>query len=352
MKQNRISVFLSFLMILLPVIIGFLLWNRLPAQMTIHWTASGQADGSSGKLAAILILPLIMVAVQALCLLLTWKTMQQQNKKIISLVIWIIPVINLFSQGIILATALDIKLPLAAFTYIPIGLMFILIGNYMPKTKQNRYFGIKIKWTLSDEKNWNATHRFAGKLWVFGGLAFFFCIFFPLKLMPWVFTILIAIMVLLPILYSYRFHKMNPDTDEKLSPPSKPTVIISTILGFAIAGFAIALCFTGSLQYEFGDRSFTVKASYWADPVVEYETIDSIEYREDLDRGVRVGGFGSPKLSMGNFRNDEFGNYVCYTYTGCKDSIVITSEGKHLVLSGKDETQTRQIYETILQYMQ
>ena len=50
-----------------------------------------------------------------------------------------------------------------------LGFMFIIIGNYLPKCKQNFTLGIKIKWTLENEENWNKTHRFAGKVWFIGG---------------------------------------------------------------------------------------------------------------------------------------------------------------------------------------
>ena len=51
-----------------------------------------------------------------------------------------------------------------------LGLMFAAIGNYFPKCRPNRTVGIRIIWTLGSEENWNATHRFAGKVWVIGGL--------------------------------------------------------------------------------------------------------------------------------------------------------------------------------------
>lgn len=51
-----------------------------------------------------------------------------------------------------------------------IGVMFIGIGNYMPKLKQNYTIGIKVPWTLNSEENWNMTHRMAGKVYVVAGV--------------------------------------------------------------------------------------------------------------------------------------------------------------------------------------
>ena len=48
--------------------------------------------------------------------------------------------------------------------------MFIGLGNYMPKLKQNYTIGIKVPWTLNSEENWNMTHRMAGKVYVVAGV--------------------------------------------------------------------------------------------------------------------------------------------------------------------------------------
>mgnify|MGYP000573868704 FL=1 len=54
---------------------------------------------------------------------------------------------------------------LMAILYVGMGLLFVIVGNYLPKVKPNRTIGIRVVWTLQDEENWNATHRFSGKIW-------------------------------------------------------------------------------------------------------------------------------------------------------------------------------------------
>ena len=44
------------------------------------------------------------------------------------------------------------------------GTRFIVIGNYLPKIKQNNTIGIRIVLTLQDGENWNATHSFSGRI--------------------------------------------------------------------------------------------------------------------------------------------------------------------------------------------
>lgn len=50
-----------------------------------------------------------------------------------------------------------------ALIYYGTSLLFIVIGNYLPKIRQNNTIGIRIVWTLQDEENWNATHSFSGR---------------------------------------------------------------------------------------------------------------------------------------------------------------------------------------------
>ena len=81
----------------------------------------------------------------------------------------------------------------------------LIIGNYMPKTKQSYTMGIRLPWTLHSEENWNRTHRLAGFLWVLGGLYFIVMSFVGWT--PAGFLIPLAVMVLVPTVYSYVLYK-------------------------------------------------------------------------------------------------------------------------------------------------
>lgn len=50
------------------------------------------------------------------------------------------------------------------------GVLFVVMGNYLPKAKQSYTLGIKIAWTLNSEENWNRPHRLAGWIWMISGL--------------------------------------------------------------------------------------------------------------------------------------------------------------------------------------
>ena len=205
-KKNLKVLIITSVVLLLPILAGLILWNQLPEQMPTHWNAAGEVDGWSGKAFAVFGLPLIMVAAQWLCMLGTAADPKKSNhsEKVLHLVLWISPVLSVVLHAVTYATALGHAVPMEVVMPILIGLIFTIIGNYMPKCKQNYTIGIKIPWTLDNEENWNRTHRFAGWLWTFCGIAIMCTGFFGGF---WVFLPVTLLMVLAPIIYSYVLHK-------------------------------------------------------------------------------------------------------------------------------------------------
>jgi uncharacterized membrane protein len=85
------------------------------------------------------------------------------------------------------------------------GILFILIGNYMPKTRQNYTIGIKVPWALDNEENWNRTHRLAGYLWVAGGLILVILALAGLS-NPVLMIGVVVVFTLVPAIYSWWLH--------------------------------------------------------------------------------------------------------------------------------------------------
>lgn len=95
---------------------------------------------------------------------------EQIHHKPVLVSIWIVPLITILINVLIYIIALGGKVSMTMAVFFIIGVMFIGLGNYMPKLKQNYTIGIKVPWTLNSEENWNMTHRMAGKLYVVAGV--------------------------------------------------------------------------------------------------------------------------------------------------------------------------------------
>ncbi len=205
-KKNLKILIITSVIILLPIVAGLILWNKFPDEIPIHFNAQGVADGFGGKGLAVFGMPLFMLAVHWFCIFITALDPKSKNitEKSIHLVLWITPALSVFVSGIIYSFALGYELNINTVFSVFFGLFFIIIGNYMPKCKQNYSIGVKVPWALESEENWNYTHRLAGKTWVIGGLLIIALSFFKTV---WIFMAITIIMVLIPVIGSYLFHK-------------------------------------------------------------------------------------------------------------------------------------------------
>jgi len=355
LRRNKGKLILSSLVTLLPALVGLLLWDKLPDEIITHWNAAGEADSWSSKGEAILLLPLILLAVQWLCLFFTAKDPknQEQSPKAFLIVIWVIPALSIVLMGFTYFVALGQAFSALRLMNLLFGLLFMVMGNYMPKFKQNYTMGIKIHWTLRSEENWNATHRFAGKVWFVCGLAILVSTFLPGGASIAVLFLAILPAVALPILYSWRFHRRQvaSGTAPEDTPPTtyektgrKVSAIALPIIFILVA----ILMFTGNIRSECLDDYLLITATYHEDATIAYSQIDSVEYRAEKVPGSRMMGFSSARFQLGTYRNDEFDLYTRYTYNGCDSALVITCGEKVLVLNAADEAATRALYEDLL----
>ena len=204
-KKNFKAMIITSAIIILPIAAGLILWDRLPNEIATHFNTQGVADGFSSKPFAVFGLPLILLAVHWICIAASSLDPKSKNitGKALTLVLWICPALSLLLSTVTYSFALDYKLNLPVIMNIFFGLLFIVIGNYLPKCRQSYTLGIKLPWTLNSEENWNYTHRLAGKLWVFGGIAIIFAGYLKLY---WLFAVISAIMVIIPVICSYGFY--------------------------------------------------------------------------------------------------------------------------------------------------
>lgn len=357
-QKNKWKLLLSSLIILSPIALGLVLRDALPARMATHWGIDGKADGWSSRSLAICVVPVFTLIVHWLCIFMTAKDPKNKNQsnKMFGVFLWVCPAASLFSSGIIYAAALGKEFRADLLGLPLLGLMFVVIGNYLPKCKQNYTIGIKVKWTLENEENWNATHRVAGKAWVIGGLLIMACVFLPVAILPWVLVISLTVLAAVPIFYSYLYYRRQLQKGGAVFTPipkskaAKTVTIITMAFVAALLLFVGIMVFTGEIEVTYADASFTVKSSFWDDLTVAYDAIDNIEFRfrEGNDVGTRTFGLGSARLLAGSFHNDEFGDYTRYSYTHCDACVVLTVNGKILVISGADKESTEKIYDTLV----
>lgn len=353
-RNNKKLLIFTSLLTLLPIAMGLLLWDRLPEVMTTHWGFSGQADGRSSAAFAVFVPPVLMLAVHWFCVLFTARDPgnRDRNKKMQQLVLWIVPLISNLSSGSIYALALGAEFSVTNVMVAFLGILFAVMGNYMPKCRMNSTIGIKVPWAYTSQENWNATHRFGGKVWVAGSIIILLCALIPGEWTLLVMLVLLAVLCIVPVVYSWRFYKKEKAAGKALLPmypqvSARARTISIIAVALILAGTAY-LMFSGSIAVSYQEDYFTVKGSYYGGSTIFYDVIDSVEYRDGNVSGVRTMGWGSARLLLGTFENEEFGYYTRYTYTRPEACVVVTAGEQTLVLSGRNTEETKAIYENLL----
>ena len=165
---------------LLPFVIGAVFYRRMPEQMATHFDFNFQPDDYSSREFALFGIPAVMTGLFILCagLLEVDPKKRGMDGRLKTITRWVIPILSVFVQCVTISYALDSSLNLIRFIPVLIGILFILMGNYLPKCRQNYTMGIKLPWTLNSEENWERTHRFGGRMFVAAGICMIIAAFF------------------------------------------------------------------------------------------------------------------------------------------------------------------------------
>ncbi len=354
LRKKKLTLILSSIIILLPCLVGILLHIFRPEIITSEWTDTGSFWNA--KITLLILFTLFILIVHWICIYFIAKDTKsrEQSEKILSLSLWIVPAFSLIGGCTLIEAATGKDFGIGFIMQLFLCTLFFVLGNYMPKCKPNHSVGIKLPWTLHSEENWTKTHRITGMFWVAGSVTMFLFMMvfengFIAKIIP-----VLLIMTVGPILFSVLYYRKQvkegtvAKIEKGMATPTNRSFAFSSIFSVISVVLVALLLISGTIDYRFGEESFTVKANYWEDVTVEYKEIDSVEYRSTDIPGNRVMGFGSFSILMGEFENSEFGAYTRYSYSDCKSCVIIRADDRVLVLNEKDEAETKKLYETLL----
>ncbi|WP_329740956.1 SdpI family protein [Dyella sp. A6] len=185
------------------------LYPSLPAQTPTHWDLQGHVNGTMPRLWAAAI-PVLLVSFLALLMVVLPKISPRRFEIAPFLRVW--HVVMLSVQGLILVIGLcallkgaGYPLPMATIGMTVVGVMLIIIGNYMGKLQRNFFAGIRTPWTLASEEVWERTHRLAGWVFVLAGLAWI-ALMLAGVMSTWLLVVLVGVL-LVPSVYSYVIYR-------------------------------------------------------------------------------------------------------------------------------------------------
>ncbi|MGX6961457.1 DUF1648 domain-containing protein [Vagococcus xieshaowenii] len=214
-KQHKKLIIITIILTLAPMLVGICMWDQLPDKIATHFNIYNEADGWSSKPFAVFGLPLLLVLIQLIALVATKMDPKQKNisTKPMQAVLWIIPIMSWLLSFVTYAVALNYPLNIGAIIITFLGIVFTVLGNFLPKNKMNYSYGMRTRWTLDDENNWYHTNRIAGIAMVIGGIVITICglLMFILQhhilWLVFIEVLTLLVMILYPFYYSYCYYK-------------------------------------------------------------------------------------------------------------------------------------------------
>ncbi len=203
--------------VIAPAIYLALVWNHLPSRIAMHFDLRGNPDRYGNKQELIGLTALIIAMNLFVYFLLTNvyridpKRYAVENKERLRRIAFAVAVfMSAILFVIIYSSYSGNTKPMMGFIFSGVGLLFAIIGNYLPNLKPNYFAGLRLPWTLEDPDNWKKTHALAGKLWFAGGLLLaIICLFTPPVVSIVIFFTVMAIIVIIPCVFSYRLFKQR-----------------------------------------------------------------------------------------------------------------------------------------------
>lgn len=193
---TRTTTIIVLILIAAATIAGLVLWNQFPDPMASHWNVNDQVDGYIPKFWGVFMMPLVNLGLFLLFLVIPLIDPLKAN------IAKFRGVFNVFIAFIIgymtYVHALTLLWNLGYTDFgignamLPaIGLLFIVIGFLIRRSKRNWFIGIRTPWTLSSDSVWDETHRIGGILFtisgviaivggLFGGMVAFWSLLIPI----------------------------------------------------------------------------------------------------------------------------------------------------------------------------
>ena len=195
----------------LPFIYLAYIWNKLPEKVPIHWNIKGEIDRFGNK-SELLLIPILLPLLIYIILLIIPKIdpknrIRKMGNKYQQMKILLTTFMSILALFIIYS-AKNQSFANNNYIVLLIGLVYIILGNYLKFIKVNYFIGIRTPWTLESEIVWEKTQKLGGKIWFIGGILIVFLSLLLDKQLAFILFIIITVIIIVtPVIYSYLLYK-------------------------------------------------------------------------------------------------------------------------------------------------
>lgn len=188
--------------------LSLVLYLRAPSRVPTHWNAHGQID-NWGPPVTVFILPAAAVMTVLLLSVLprldprraNWEKFGGEVRVIVNVLVMFLAWVQVATFG---GWAFGWKIDEGRTTLAGLGLLLMVIGNYLPRIRSNWWMGIRTPWTLTSDRVWRETHRLGGRTFVAAGLVTALAaLVLPDAPGVWVSMVAVGVGAGVPVIYSY-----------------------------------------------------------------------------------------------------------------------------------------------------
>jgi uncharacterized membrane protein len=201
--------------IILTLLVSLAAYPQLPDTVVSHWDANGVPDATTGKLAGIGLVPVLMVALVALLMFLPRIDPLRKNYAAFRdwydgfILVFVVFLLVIQCQVILWSLGYPISMNLVM--PVIVGLLFLYVGFFLDRVEPNWFAGIRTPWTLSSPTVWKKTHVFGGKLFKVAGIVSCVGALFPAFAM-WFILVPAFGTALATVVYSYYAFRQEQES--------------------------------------------------------------------------------------------------------------------------------------------
>jgi uncharacterized membrane protein len=203
MMKRSIGLVVNVLMLCITAAV----FTRLPAEVPTHWDLHGQVNGTMAKFPGAFLASAMAIVLWFVLPLLRRidprRASYERFDATFYLVVNAVALILAMVQGLTLAVGLGMRVDMTRSILVGLGVMFAVLGNYMPRLRSNWWMGIRTPWTLESEEVWRRTHRFGGRTFMAAGIIVVLATLLPTEAAGTIAFAAMMIAGLLPVVYSY-----------------------------------------------------------------------------------------------------------------------------------------------------
>lgn len=210
-------VIISVIICIIPILSGIIFYDKFPQNIPNRFDFSGNITSYTNKKNILFFLPVIMSIVTVISAIMTYydpfdKMNTNKNPLLLKIMIFLPAFMsNIFFLGAYLYSVKNINIFSSRLINCFVGFIFIVVGNYLPKNKQNSTLGIRTPWTLKDEVNWNKTNRLGGYIFMLSGVLFIILEFLSRnnKFILIISQAVLIVILFIPVVYSFYLYKKS-----------------------------------------------------------------------------------------------------------------------------------------------